>query len=306
MADNPINNFPALTPILTDVLGHDATAGGRPTSKGTFEEVRGLTMSSSDTDDLSEGAINLYFTDTRARGALSGSEPIDYNSGTGTISFKFNSTNLKLTTGELNTIQDITTTSSPTFTGVTAGSGGNDVNISATGVLLSGTATVTKVIRFGVQDFVLGTPPNPSIGVLNLLAIFYVFDTGVDRKVYLTIEIPDDYEDGTDLTWHLLWSPSDGTAGNVGWEIHFEVIEPNNNETIGGAFTPLGTLSAAPGVTNELIRTPDVIMTGTTFKSGDLINLELLRIGASAFDTYGGDAQLSFFGLEYTANKLGK
>ncbi len=38
-----------------------------------------------DSDDVSEGVSNLYFTNARARGALSGTGPISYNSGTGVI-----------------------------------------------------------------------------------------------------------------------------------------------------------------------------------------------------------------------------
>jgi len=44
-------------------------------------------LSNNDTDDLSEGSSNLYFTNARARGALSVSGDLAYNSSTGVISF---------------------------------------------------------------------------------------------------------------------------------------------------------------------------------------------------------------------------
>jgi|TARA_B110000503_G_scaffold31951_1_gene51810 hypothetical protein len=40
-------------------------------------------------DDLPVGSTNLYYTDTLARGALSGTGDITYNSGTGAISYSF-------------------------------------------------------------------------------------------------------------------------------------------------------------------------------------------------------------------------
>ena len=52
----------------------------------------GLTITAEDgiggktTDDLSEGETNLYFTDTRARNAVSAGEGLDYNSSTGVFS----------------------------------------------------------------------------------------------------------------------------------------------------------------------------------------------------------------------------
>lgn len=56
-----------------------------------------------DSDDVSEGASNQYFTDARARGALSAGTGISFNSGTGAIS----------------TVQNIATTAKPEFAGVT-------------------------------------------------------------------------------------------------------------------------------------------------------------------------------------------
>ena len=58
------------------------------------------------TDDLQEGSTNLYFLDSRARSALSAGTGITYNS----------------TTGEIATVQDISTTSNPTFADVTVDS----------------------------------------------------------------------------------------------------------------------------------------------------------------------------------------
>ncbi|MCX8159288.1 MAG: hypothetical protein N3D20_03335, partial [Candidatus Pacearchaeota archaeon] len=46
----------------------------------------GDVLDSSNTDNLPEGTSNLYFTNARARNALSGTSPISYNSSTGVIS----------------------------------------------------------------------------------------------------------------------------------------------------------------------------------------------------------------------------
>jgi hypothetical protein len=44
-------------------------------------------VSNHDTDDISEGSTNLYYTDTRARNSISASGDISYDSATGVISF---------------------------------------------------------------------------------------------------------------------------------------------------------------------------------------------------------------------------
>ena len=54
--------------------------------------VQGTSLSASDTDDLSEGSSNLYYTDTRARGAVSvtdsgGDGSLSYNSSSGVFTY---------------------------------------------------------------------------------------------------------------------------------------------------------------------------------------------------------------------------
>lgn len=91
------------------------------------------------TDSITEGA-KLFYTDARARAAISATSPITYNSSTGGISTSMatgrligrttassgvmeeitpNPTNFTLSGGALNTIQDIHTGASPTFAGMT-------------------------------------------------------------------------------------------------------------------------------------------------------------------------------------------
>jgi len=70
-----------VTAILTVGDGDSVTATFVGDVTGTVSDI-----SNHDTDDLAEGSTNLYYTDTRARAALSGSTGITYNSTTGAIS----------------------------------------------------------------------------------------------------------------------------------------------------------------------------------------------------------------------------
>ena len=63
---------------------------------GLFEEINtptdGIDFAGNDTDDLSEGSSNQYFTNARARGAISvtdsgGDGSLGYNSSTGVITY---------------------------------------------------------------------------------------------------------------------------------------------------------------------------------------------------------------------------
>jgi len=70
------------------------------------------------TDNLSEGESNLYYTDTRARGSISATGDISYDSGTGEISFNNNSGFL---TTESDTLDSVTGRGNSTTNAVTVG-----------------------------------------------------------------------------------------------------------------------------------------------------------------------------------------
>lgn len=81
---------------FTDVRAKESAAdlltGATKTNITITGDENGLTITAengvadSDTDDLTEGTTNLYYTDARARDAISGNAPISYNSTTGEVS----------------------------------------------------------------------------------------------------------------------------------------------------------------------------------------------------------------------------
>jgi len=87
-------------------------------------------ISNHDTDDLTEGSTNQYFTQARARGSVSGSTGVTYDSSTGAISIG----------------QAVGTTDNVSF-GTIGGS-----NITASGTLTADSISVTDVINGQVKD----------------------------------------------------------------------------------------------------------------------------------------------------------
>ena len=63
------------------------------------------------------GVVSVAVADTDYQQVISWGDGLEYT--TGTASVDFNTTNLKITSNEINTIQDIDTTASPTFAGLT-------------------------------------------------------------------------------------------------------------------------------------------------------------------------------------------
>ena len=79
---------------------------------GVLKATSGVISATATTSDLPEGT-NLYFTNGRARAAITSSQPIYSTSGI--ISLGYQATNLRLNGGNLDTIQDISIASSPVF-----------------------------------------------------------------------------------------------------------------------------------------------------------------------------------------------
>jgi len=103
------------------------SAGGDLTYTSSTGEFSVTTYKSGDfdtdfgnksTDNLSEGTSNLYYTDTRARGSISATGDISYNSGTGEISFNNNSGYL---TSESDTLDSVTGRGNSTSNAITVG-----------------------------------------------------------------------------------------------------------------------------------------------------------------------------------------
>eukprot|EP00919_Chromeraceae_sp_WS-2016_P032252 GHVR01076059.1.p1 GENE.GHVR01076059.1~~GHVR01076059.1.p1 ORF type:complete len:566 (-),score=109.02 GHVR01076059.1:257-1954(-) len=97
--------------VDTDALtvSANATVGGTLGVTGIITATGGVTgnvtgtvsdVSNHDTDDISEGSTNQYFTTARARSSVSATGSLNYNSGTGVISF---------TQGDTDTVAEGTT-----------------------------------------------------------------------------------------------------------------------------------------------------------------------------------------------------
>ena len=101
--------------------------------------------SSSDTDDLSEGSTNLYFTNARARGSISVSGDLSYDSSTGVISF----------TNDAGDIESVSAGSGLTGGGA---SGAVTLNIGAgTGITVNADDVAVNMSAFDTDDLTEGS-----------------------------------------------------------------------------------------------------------------------------------------------------
>jgi hypothetical protein len=81
-----------LTGTVSDISNHDTDNLTEGSTNLYYTTTRANTdfdtrLATKDTDNLSEGSTNLYYTDSRARSSISASGDLSYNSTTGEISF---------------------------------------------------------------------------------------------------------------------------------------------------------------------------------------------------------------------------
>lgn len=156
----------------------------------------------------------------------------------------------------------------------------------------------TRQIQFSAGDAALAGVSDPGVRLTNISEMLS-FSSGSDQEVFATINLPDDYSDGTDFILTFSWSPEDATAGNVIWGVESRIVTPGADLLTGTTVTQTVT-DAAPGVLNQLETTAAITISGTAFVSGDVLYARLFRNGLAGGDTYGNDANLSTIQASFT------
>ena len=194
--DSPVSITGALT--LSTALSANITGDLTGDVTGTVSSI-----SNHDSDDLSEGSSNLYYTDARARAALSATGNIAYNNSTGVISFTDAVTSVNGNTGDVVlSLSDIGVDGQ--LDGDLVGSVfGNDSTIlvdgganEIVGTINSTSGTITTLNATTVQGFTSLTGAGDAIITGG---VFYGDETQVDRYLLKDSSVVID-ETGTLIT----------------------------------------------------------------------------------------------------------
>jgi hypothetical protein len=124
----------------------------------------------------------------------------------------------------------------------------------------------------------------------------------VGEKVSGSIEIPHDYKEGSDITFHVHWQGIAAPTGtdNVKWSLDYTVAQME------------ATLDAATNITVETAYDTQYefkissfsAITGTNFNIGDQFLFTLERVVAAG-DAYNGDALVATVGIHYECDTAG-
>jgi hypothetical protein len=164
-----------------------------------------------------------------------------------------------------------------------------------------GTATVFDDVYIGAHSLHAGATP-PTWTVWNGTLYAPEFIDAATTDLHGSFEVLHDYKDGTDLKFHIHWSPSTTNAGNCKWGLDYSIVN------IDGTFASPTTVTitpAASGVVRKHSLTDLATITGTGLTKGAIIDFRIYRLGLDAADTFTGSAYLHNVGIHYEIDKLG-
>jgi hypothetical protein len=125
----------------------------------------------------------------------------------------------------------------------------------------------------------------------------------VGEKVSGTIEIPHDYKEGSDITFHVHWQGAAAPTGtdNVKWSLDYTV---GVGEATLDAATNITTADTTFDTQYEFKRSDFSAITGTNFNIGDQFLFTLERVAADG-DAYAGTALVATVGFHYEVDTVG-
>lgn len=128
------------------------------------------------------------------------------------------------------------------------------------------------------------------------------FDAGISDMLYGSFELQHDYFEGSDLYFHVHWSPTTTNAGNIVWGVEYTIASPFT--VFPATVTVLGTPTPAPGVVNRHQLQNIAVIPGTGQVIGSIVAFRVFRQNGGT-DTFTGNAFLHSVGVHYSADTLG-
>lgn len=131
----------------------------------------------------------------------------------------------------------------------------------------------------------------------------YLFDGSTrTEEVHGSFELQHDYEEGTDIDFHVHWEPTTAAAGNVRWSIEYVWKNTGDGATVP---TTIHSVNAAGGTAWVTKKNDIGTITGTGKSIGSVFVFRLFRESTHVDDTYAADAALIQVGIHYKVDTAG-
>jgi len=170
-------------------------------------------------------------------------------------------------------------------------------------------------LRIVPQAFQFGGSADPDLsdwqpGGSGTVFPVYVFEK--DDYITATCQIPHSYKPGSDLYFHIHWTPRDRgneESGNkVGWKVDYSIANVGANFPV--ATGSLDLSDACSGADHHHEITPDVLVSGAGISISAMIMLKIYRSDTGTDDTWVGTTAaqrpaILEFDIHFQQNSLG-
>jgi hypothetical protein len=131
----------------------------------------------------------------------------------------------------------------------------------------------------------------------------WLFDAAGIETLWIIMQMPHAYKEGSNIRPHLHWHPTNTNTGNVLWRMEYKWT--NVNDVDASTFTTLNSLDAADGTAlkHQVAIFGEINGAGKTLSS--MIIIKLSRIADDATDTYNADALLREFDIHFQIDSTG-
>jgi hypothetical protein len=175
-------------------------------------------------------------------------------------------------------------------------------------VLTSNEAAYKDIFSSGLSLRVL--PINsPTLGIwqsATAIKAYHFAGTGAYEEVFGSFEMQHDYQEGTDITFHVHWEPDsagNGTTDYVLWFLEYTWKKLGDTDTGAVPLYNTATLVATNAWTNQISIFAPLSGVGKTINSQLVFRLH--RNSTDPSDTFTGAAVLTQVGLHYKTDTLG-
>ena len=142
--------------------------------------------------------------------------------------------------------------------------------------------------------------PNRDTGDGTLL-----FDAGGTELVFVLMQLPHSYKEGTDVSPHIHWCKTTSAGGNVIWQMRYRVYRIGEVAEAWSTLTTASVLTADADTAELHAMAEWEDVSGTLLGISDTIIFQVQRTGGAGADTYGADARLLEFDIHYQADSSG-
>jgi hypothetical protein len=162
--------------------------------------------------------------------------------------------------------------------------------------------TATRSLFFYKALLGLDSGTSGTIGAVPDALLTVALADAATQGLYAAFVVPPDYASGA-INYVLWWIPgaTDGTAHTVRWSTDVKgALVPGSDMSAAGTTTAFTGASAARTVNVLVKEAAQQALASAT--AGDVVKINVRRLGADAADTYVGVVNLAVLEIQYTAN----